>query len=102
MYHVKKSQALLQLFHADYHLHHVHPPYHQSFLQQCWPVDQLQELHVNSNVKERNELNTYINLVILLKKQVQIPGTLVIAVGYNITETTCFVFLSVFLQLLHF
>ena len=93
---LKKSQALLQLFHADYHLHHFHPPYHHSFLQQCWQVDQLPELHVNSNVKERNQLNTYINSVILLKRQVQILGILVIAVGYNITKITCSVFLGCF------
>ena len=102
MYHLKKSQALLQLFHADCHLHHVHPPYHHRILQQCWQVNQLPELHINSNVKERNELNIYINLVILLKRQVQILGTPVIAVGYNITKITCSVFLGVFLQFLHF
>ena len=49
-----------------------------------------------------SELNTYSNLDILLQRQVQILGILVIAVGYNITNTTCSVFLSMFLQFLHF
>ena len=100
MRHLKKSQALLQLFHADCHFHHFPPLSHHRYLQQCWQVKQLPDLHVNNNVTERNELNTH--LLILPQRQVQILGMLVTAVGYNITNITCSVLLRVFLQCIHF
>lgn len=41
-------------------------------------------------------------LVILPQRQVQIISILVTAVGYNITNITCSVFLRMFFQFLHF
>ena len=102
MHHLKKSQALLQLFHANCHFHHFHPLSHHRYLQQCWKVDQLPDLHVNNNVTERNELNTYIHLLILPQRQVQILDMLVTAVCYKITNITCSVLVRVFLQFFHF
>ena len=101
MHRLKKSQALLQLFHADCHFHHFHPLSHHRYLQQCWQVDELPDLHVN-NVTERNELNTYIHLLILPQRQVQILDMLFTAVCYNITNNTCSVCSECFFNFFHF